>query len=310
MALTADLIKAQDALKNLTDEQVSSLVNLSLNDENNVIGERIGRVYGDLDNDIKESFGIEKKQGEKTYDFLKRAGKTLTDKVKDLKGKAEQTETLMNEKKELETKLKDDKGNEILSQKLRDAEQRFEDLKKVYETEKSELTENLQNLTKAQTDFKVQAEFDKGITGLQFRPEVDEGLQEILVKSAKDKILSVYNPDFIETSDNKQVMVFRDKDGKIQHNAENKLNPFTAKDLIVRELGKVLAESKPGGGTKKPGSQKESVVDITAAKTQVDADELIRKRLLEEGFTRGSREFDDKHLEIRKEYKVMDLPLR
>lgn len=310
MALTADLLKAQNTLKELTDEQIAAIVNLSVNDENNVIGERIGRVYGDLDNDIRESFGVEKKHGEKTYDYLKRAGKSLSDKLKELKPKAEQTDALQAEINELERKLKDDKGNEVLTQKLRDAEQRFDDLKKVYDTEKTELSQKIEGLTKAQDDFKVQSEFDKGVAGLQFKPEIDESLQEILIKSAKDKVLSVYSPDFIETSDNKQVMVFRDKDGKIQHNAENKLNPFTASDLIKKELTKVLAGSKPGGGTRKPGSHSQQTVDITAAKTQVEADEIIRKNLLEEGFTRGTREFDDKHLEIRKENKVMDLPLR
>ena len=310
MALNKELLQKQQELKELTDEQIQAIVNLSVNDENNVIGERIGRVYGELDNDIKEGFGIEKRQGEKTYDYLKRAGKTLKEKITEYSEKVKKVDELEQEKQKLEKQLKDGNTDEILTKKLQDQITRYEDLEKKYNREKEELEGKMNTYEQQINETKLNYEFDKAAAGLNFKPEVDEELQEILLSSAKQKVLSTYKPDWIEEGEGKVRLVFRDADGKIQHNPEKGLQPYSANDLLKKNLQKVLAEKKEGGGTRKPtgGSSSDQLPDISTARTQVEADEVIQKHLTSMGVPRG-KEFYEKQKEMRKEAEVEKLPI-
>ena len=72
MALTTELLNASTALAGLTDEQKSAIVEMSRNDEQTVIGQKTGELYGGLDADILAASGIAKNGTEKTYDYAKR----------------------------------------------------------------------------------------------------------------------------------------------------------------------------------------------------------------------------------------------
>ena len=73
--LTAELINGN--ITGLSEEQVSAIVELSRNDENQAIGQRIGEIYRELDNTIAASTGIAREGAEKTYAYLKRSAEAL-----------------------------------------------------------------------------------------------------------------------------------------------------------------------------------------------------------------------------------------
>lgn len=311
MALTPELITAQEQLKGLTEEQVATLVNLSKNDEDTVIGRRIGEIYGDIDKDIKETFGVDKDSGEKTYNYLKRAGSTVKQTLEDVRKEAARVKSLEREKAELETKMRDGKGTEAIAQKLKDTEDKLADSQKKYQKDieewKQKATTNEQALHRARLDF----EFDKATTGLQFKPEITDGLKDIMVGSAKAKILNTLTPDWIDDGKGGQRQVFRDKSGTIQNNPDNQLNPYTASELITRELKEALAQTSSGTGTKTPSAgNRQDGVSISGAKTQLEADEIITKSLLAKGMTKGSEKFAAEQTKLRQEHKVEDLPIR
>ena len=52
MALTAAILRANAGLAALSDEQLGIIEELSRNDENTVIGARIGELQGQYDNDV------------------------------------------------------------------------------------------------------------------------------------------------------------------------------------------------------------------------------------------------------------------
>ena len=52
MALTKELLTANAVLTGLTDEQITAITTLSQNDENSVIGSRIGEIYRQMDETI------------------------------------------------------------------------------------------------------------------------------------------------------------------------------------------------------------------------------------------------------------------
>ena len=110
-------------------------------------------------------------------------------------------------------------------------------------------------------------------------------------------------------------MVFRDAKGEILRNKSNSLNPYTAKELISEQLKEVidLGQNKKGAGTDNPpkrGNDTVEIVDIAGAKTQVEADEIITKYLMQVGETRGSGSFADRQKKLRSENGVDKLPIR
>jgi hypothetical protein len=57
MALTPEVIKANAELATLSDAQLTAIATLSVNDENQVINNKIGELHGRYDQDVKEVSG-------------------------------------------------------------------------------------------------------------------------------------------------------------------------------------------------------------------------------------------------------------
>ena len=70
--LTIEMLRQSSDLAGLTDNQLNAIAEMSRNDENTVIGTKIGALHGQYDTDILDITGIKKKDGEKSYDYAKR----------------------------------------------------------------------------------------------------------------------------------------------------------------------------------------------------------------------------------------------
>ncbi len=312
MALTEELIKQQAPLAELTEEQIRAIVTLSVNDEGTSIGKRIGEIYGAIDDDIYQSFGIAKEQGEKTYDYVKRVGATVKSKLDEAKEYDEKMATLQQEKTDLEDKIKSGKGTEAISQKLKDTTDKLDQMKKQHQKEIEEWKKKAAESEGRVSRLLIDNQFEKALMGKTFKPEVGEDLQNTIVEGAKTKILSSFTPDFVDDGKGGQIMVFRNKDGQIQNNPDNGLNPYTAEELLIKELKPAMAETgQAGTGSKKPGGKgTQPDVMVSEAKTQMEADNIIVKDLLAKGLAKGSEQFDAEQKRIRSENKVDELPLR
>ena len=97
-------------------------------------------------------------------------------------------------------------------------------------------------------------------------------------------------------------------------NPENQLQPYTANELISKELKTmgVLDEIRrqPGGGTNPPqgGGGGGTVVDVSGAKTKVEATNVITTALLGQGLIKGSEAFDTAMTQAWKDGNVAALP--
>ena len=98
MALTIDVLRANAALAGLTDEQLTAITTLSVNDENSVIAKKTGEIYGGLDADILAVSGIAKNGTEKTFDYAKRVLTEFKTKVEGANGLQSQIDSLTKEK--------------------------------------------------------------------------------------------------------------------------------------------------------------------------------------------------------------------
>ena len=313
MALNAEVLKANEVLATLSDDQMTAIATLSANDEAVVISSKIGELHGRYDLDVKEVTGIEKAQGEKSYDYVKRV---LGDFKSKVGGSAElQTKITGYEQKisTLEKAISEGKGNEAMVQKLRDTESQLAQLNTQYSTDKQVWEREKGEFSSQITAIQVDTQFEKAIAGLKFKAGYPEEIQNTLLQSTKNSILGQYKADWVE-ADGKKVMVFRDSKGEIARNQSNGLNPFTAQELIKNSLKGVLDEGRAqeGGGTKSPGGNGGAIeiVSISGAKTQLEADELIVKYLLQKGELRGSASFGENQAKLRKDNGVDKLPIR
>ena len=310
MALTADVIKANADLSNLTDAQLAAITTLSANEENQVINTKIGELHGRYDEDVKSVTGIEKSSGEKTYDYVKRV---LADLKTNSVG-ATELQSYENEIATLKSQIANGKGDEAIRQQLKDAQAELSTLKAQYDVDKQNWGNKEKEFSNKITGIEIDSNFEKAVAGLKFRAGYPESVQRTLLSSAKSAILGAYKPDWVE-ADGQRIMVFRDKNGEILRNKSNSLNPYTADELISEQLKEVIDNGRiiTGAGTQGQGngqSGSAEVFNIAGAKTQVEADEIIVKYLMQIGETRGSGSFAEKQKKLRQENGVDKLPIR
>lgn len=312
--LTVDMLRQNGTLAGLTDEQLTAIATMSQNDENTVIGTKIGALHGQYDTDILGITGITKNQGEKSYDYLKRV---LNDYKTQLTSTATIQAQLANANTQIENlkqKLAEGSGDETLKQQLKDAKKLAADLQTQLTQSATDLAKQKETYEKQIKDIYVDNAFSEAVSGLKFKQGITDGIKAVLLNAAKAEVLTKGTPDFIDNNGTK-VLVYRDAAGNVLNNPANNLNPFTTQELLMQTSIKDvidLGKQQQGGGT---GSIQRhetnvTVLDLSGAKTQVDADKIIESYLLGNGLTRDSAEFATQSMQLRTENKVNKLPIR
>ncbi len=196
---TADAIKA--ALKGQgiavrTKEEDTAFVQTQ-------IDEAFGRRNTEIETTIQEVTGIQKNNGEKYYDFLKRAVSTKTTEITTLKAKIAELE-----------RAKPD------SEQVRELKEQLETVKAAKETAERAASEELHKVRASAFSDRVDKVLEDAIGKL--RPTwkkmsedstENEELIRDLIKIRKQKFLEEHTPH-----DSEGVIVFKGKDGKIIRN--------------------------------------------------------------------------------------------
>lgn len=316
MALTTELLEANAALSGLTDEQKSAIVEMSKNDETAVIGQKTGEIYGGLDADILAASGIAKNGTEKTYDYAKR----VIGEIKGQAGNAAELQTQVSELTKEKARLEgiiakggsDAETKRQLDQTkadLANVTKEYAELKTRFDNEKSEHEKTL-------FDIKVDSEISKATAGLKFKADLPASVTSVLMQQAIAKVKGM-NPEYIDDGNGGTILAFKEN-GALKRNPNNNLNPYTASELITDELKSmgVLDEGRKqagagsqGGGSGHGGGA--NAVDISGAKTQDEANEIIAKQLMERGLVNGSKEFEKAMSEAWKENRdiIKGLPV-
>ena len=311
--LTVDMLKQNGLLAGLSDEQLNAIATMSQNDENTVIGTKIGALHGQYDTDILSITGINKNQGEKSYDYLKRV---LGDYKTQLTSTATIQAQLTKANSEIETlkqKLAEGAGDEQLKQQLKDAKKLASDLQQQLTKSATDLANQKADYDKQIKGIYVDNAFNEATSGLKFKPGITDSIKTVLLNAAKAEVLQKGTPDFIENNGVK-TLVYRDAAGNVLNNPATNLSPFTTLELLMQTSIKDVIDTgvkQPGGGTgplRQTGGT--SILDLSAAKTQVEADKIIEAHLLSNGLTRDSIEFSEQSMQLRTENKVNELPLR
>lgn len=313
MALTTELLKANAATAGLSDEQINAVVEMSVNDEATVIGQKTGEIYGGLDADILAASGIAKNGTEKTYDYAKRV-------IGEVKSKADgaqsQIAELSREKTRLEKALAEGGSDAETRKALNKANADLANVTKEYADLKTKYDNAEVEHQKAIFDMKIDGEFSKASAGIKFKADLPASVTSVLLSQAIAKVKGM-NPEYIDDGNGGKVLAFNEN-GTTMRNPENNLRPYTASELISKELktmgvleegrkqtgagsGEILGDSSGAGG-----------VDISGARTQDEAQEIIARQLMQQGKVNGSKEFSDAMAEAWKANKdvIKALPLR
>lgn len=307
MALTEELLNANAATAALTDEQKNAIVEMSKNDETAVIGQKTGEIYGGLDADILAASGIAKNGAEKTYDYAKR----VIGEIKGQAGNATQLQSqiseLTKEKARLEKVISEGGADAETKKALTQAKADLANVTKEYADLKTKFDNVQTEHAKQMMDVRMDGEFAKATSGVKFKADLPASVTSVLLNQAVAKVKSM-SPEFIDdgTGTGNKVLAFKDSTGAIMRNPETNLNPYTAAELVIKELQtmgvldsgrKVTGAGSHGGTGTGSGS---GTVDISGAKTQREASEMIANGLLAQGKTVGSKEYDDAFTEAWK----------
>lgn len=305
MALTNEILSANAALAGLTDEQKSAIVEMSLNDETAVIGKKTGEIYGGLDADILAASGIAKNGAEKTYEYAKRV-------IGEIKGQAGNASQLQNQISELtkeKTRLEkviadggaDAETKKALTQAkadLANVTKEFTELKAKYDSAETEHAKKL-------FDLQISGEFAKASAGVKFKADLPASVQSVLLEQAIAKVKGM-NPEYIDDGNGGKVLAFMEN-GAVKRNPENNLRPFTAAELVSKELQTmgVLEVGRTQTGAGSDGNNGGNgngggLADISGARSQNEAHEIIAKQLMAQGKINGSKEFEDAMNEVWK----------
>lgn len=309
--LTVEILKANPSLSGLTDDQLSAIAQMSSNDENTVISTRIGALHGQYDTDIFNITGIAKESGEKSYDYAKRVLNKYKGEAASVASLNTEITNLKADKAKLEQQIKQGTQDEAIKQQLKDTETRLTQLQQQYDADKVKFANTEKDYKDRIRNIQINTIFDAATSKLTFKDGISDNIRNVMLQDAKSKILATYTPEL--TQDGKD-LIFRDKNGNIYNNPGANLAPFTTLDLLKASdsLKDILGEVKGGTGTEPyiPNTPGAGILDISSARTQVDADDLIAKYLMQQGMTRFSDAFVTKAAELRASLNVDKLPIR
>ena len=309
--LTVEILRQNTKLSGLSDEQLNAIATMSQNDENTVIGARIGELHGQYDADVLGVSGIAKKSGEKSYDYVKRV-------LGDYKTKLDASKTLQSQLDAAKAQVEELKAkgtDEAIKQELKDAKTRVEQLKASLQAKETEFTTAKADLEKQVMNAHVDYAFQAATSGLKFKDGISESLKSVILSAAKNEVLAKGTPELIDDGKGGKRLALRGADGNLVNNPKNGLAPYTIQELVMETSLKDAISTAPvhgGGGTgPTPPADPNLPLDLSGAKTQLEADNMIENYLLTvKGLTRDKAEFGEESLRLRNDAKVAELPLK
>lgn len=313
--ITVEMLAADAALAGLTDEQKNAIALMSKNDEEVVIGNRFREVYNRLDESIAKETGIPRNGDEKTYNYLERAARTLAAKANSVDGLNTKIADLTKERDKLKQQVAEG-GDEATRKQLAQAQKDLDAVRTQYDTLKADFD-------KAKTDHAAEllgVQIDNVLAGaqagLKFKAEFPQAATDTLLAQALTKIKGM-NPDFIDDGKGGKRLVFKGENGEIVRDPENHLEPYTAEALLKKELRAmgILDEGRKatGAGTHQPQQQQQqggAPVDVSMARTQQEADNIIHNQLNAQGLVRGSKKYQDAYDAAWRDNNINTLPVK
>ena len=309
--ITNEMLSADAALNGLTDEQKNAIITMSKNDEDVVIGKRFSEVYNQLDATIAKETGIARNGDEKTYNYLERAARALATKANSVDGLNSKIAELTKEREKLQKALEEG-GDDAVKKQLAQATKDLEAVKKQYDTLKEENGKLKADYSKELLNVQIDNVLNNAKIGLTFKKDFEQEAINTLLAQAINTIKAM-SPEFKE-KDGVKRLEFKNENGETLLNPEKHFEPYTAEELLKKELTKygiLEGRTQQGTGTKTPtGGGATPTMDLSMARTQVEASEIIHNQLMAQGLVKGSKQYQDAMTQAWKDGNVSSLPMQ
>jgi hypothetical protein len=312
---TPELIRENEVLKSLSDDQITGIVTLGNNLVSDRLGKKTGETYKMVEKDVYEASGLEQLPGEKYHQYLKRA--IIESKKAGDTELTAQLQALKTENEQLK-KNKIGEADEVVKSKLSEYETKLKDKDSEVGTYKTKLAKKEAELLEEKQksiQTKVELHLDKAISGFKFI-DIPDVARAATIKDAKAALRAEYNADIVDNGTIAGQLVFRDKEtNDIVKNPANGMEPFTEAELLKKHLNPILdhGRQQTGSGTKPPASANGSTTGqfyLNGAKSQVEADEMIMQHLIANGVPRHTKDFETQMATIRTDNQVEKLPFK
>lgn len=311
--ITQEMLAADAALSGLSEEQQQAILTLSKNDEDQVIGAKFREVYNRLDETILKSTGVQRNGDEKTYDYLERASKVLAEKANGVDALNAKITELTKERDNLQ-KAVEKGGDAEIKRQLQQANADLNSVREQYSTLKADYDKMKDGHAAEILGMQIDNALAGAKAGLKFKAEFPQAAIDTLMAQALNNIKAM-NPSFIDDGKGGKVLAFMGQDGLPLRNPERQLNPYTAEELLQKELRTmgILDEGRkePGAGTKPAshqGGAQPIPVDVSLARTQSEADDIIHNQLNAQGLTRGSKAYQEAYQKAWTDNNISSLP--
>ena len=311
--ITQEMLAADAALSGLTEEQQQAILTLSKNDEEQVIGARFREVYNTLDATIAKATGVPRNGDEKTYLYLERAANILAEKANSVDGLNTKIAELTKERDTLQ-KAVEKGGDAEIKRQLSQANADLNSVREQYNTLKADYDKMKEGHAAELLNMQIGNVLQSAKAGLKFKAEFPQAAVDTLMAQALNNIKAM-NPSFIDDDKGGKVLAFMGQDGQPLRNPENRLEPYTAEELLKKELRTmgILDEGRQAQGTgTKPAQQPQggavSPVDVSMARTQSEADDIIHNQLNAQGLVRGSKDYQKEYDAAWEQYNISSLP--
>lgn len=262
------------------DEHTTYLENFKKQEVDPLVSKSVSEIHKRYDDDMFELFGERKENDEKTYNFLKR-------KVTELKTQTGESEKLQNKIKELEETIKNGNGDELLKKQLEEVREKYKEEQEGWKEKEKEF------LTTIETN-KLDMELDKAMIGLKFKDDISQDIKDVFIGKVKADLIK--NARFVDNT-----LVFVGEDGQTLVNKENALNPYTAKEMMEKNLEGILTKVEKQNGPPKP---KTKIVDgnevIDLPDPQAKTREEVTQYLIDNGVPRNSKRYGELYKDFTK----------
>lgn len=271
--LSAEVIKANEPLKDLTDEQIRYIVALSKNDEEQMKTAIVRETHDRYDRDIEELTGLKREPTEKTHAFLKRA---VSEKLSGLDDLGKKVKALELEKKELLDKG-DDKKIEELNKQIKEKTERIELMKTKHAEALKEKEGEIQKQMSSLEEFKVTSMFQSSLSKFVLDDEIPQAARDAVVQQTEQYVKSLKR----EWIDGK--LRFLDDNNEILRD-KTTLEPLTIEAITKQRLDPITAQQRQGAGAggRAPEGRPKSLLQ---AKDKGELIQLARNQAMVEGLS-------------------------
>ena len=291
----------------LNEEQAAAIAALSANDEQTTFNSKFSEIHNGFDAIVKDVTGMEKEGSEKTSDYVRRAlGKLKSDG----EGFKTERDNLTSENTTLKEQIANGSGaDKTLINNLRADVANLTSQLGALKTEKEQAEANH---AKELRDIRITSEIESALGNISIKKGLSDQAVSVLKRQAVETVKGTMNPDIVKGSDGVERLVFRDENGAELRNADNNYMPFTAGELLTKELTKFgVVDGRGNGGAGGQGGNPPATGNIlNGVRTQMQAMDAIENHLSAKGIARTDSKWQEEFDRIWTEEKVGEMPLQ